>query len=365
MAATDVSYLNPTSIAPKFNWQPENALAGMEWVQNREDYRNLLAQQMRLQALAEKERGMDVSEKEKNLPLLELQRQGKMAYESGALPFQGQLGSSGAKAQINTNQIQASPERQAFEIDKFKQGMNENQWQNYTRSMGVVGSLTEQAMQIAKTQGPMAAQQWIAQNAAQAQRAGVDLPQYINDPNAWEPLYNAAVQTAKHAQDIAKINREGVYKENVAEITGAYGLQRGRESNASEERRTEMSVNGRTAAAQATAAGRQNKFSTDQRINALASEISAIPEGQEVPTAKVSELAMALGREYEKYATQGIPIRTMAPELQKQHLENQQRYINDGLAKLGVQQKPRQSTQQPSENTRGQRPPLSSFGTLK
>ena len=61
---------------------------------------------------------------------------------------------------------------------------------------------------------------------------------------------------------------------------------------------------------------------------------------------------MALGREYEKYATQGIPIRTMAPELQTKHLENQQRYINDGLAKLGVQQKPRQPTQnQPTQKS--------------
>lgn len=365
MAATDVSYLNPTSIAPKFNWQPENALAGMEWVQNREDYRNLLAQQMRLQALAEKERGMDVSEKEKNLPLLELQRQGKIAQETGALPFQGQLGATGAQATIADNRLKSSPERQAFEIDKFKQGMNDNQWQQYTRSMAVVGPMIEQAMQLAKTQGPMAAQQWIQQNASMAKRAGVDLPPYINDPKSWEPLYNAAVQTAKHAQEIRKIDREGMYRQNVAEINGGFNLQQGRERNESNERIAGMNVQGRQNVADSNSRNRQQKFSTDQRINALADEISQIPEGQPVDPRKVSELAMALDREYEKINAQGAPLRQMAPEMQRAFQQQKQNYVQQRLETLGIQQVQRPNPAAPQGATPGQRPPLSSFERAK
>lgn len=350
----DVNYINPTGLAPKFDWQPRNALAGMSWVENRDDYRRMYEQQMRMQALAEQEKQMQVEGKRKDIPLQDLERQSKMEFTQGQLPFQGQLGSTGAQAQVNTNAIQASPERRAFEIDKFKQGLNDNQWQQYQRSMGVVGTLTEQAMQIAKSQGPLAAQQWIQQNSEQFKRSGIDLPPYINDPKSWEPLYNAAVQTAKHAQEIGKIDREGMYRQNVAEISGGYGLQQGRERNESNERIAGMNVEGRAQ----VAANRPQpvaKFSLDQNINRLMSEIANIPEGTAIPGGKIQELTASLEREYEKIATGSQPIRTLAPELQAKHLAQQRSYVNDRLSSIGVQRVQRQPG--PSNNNQQQQRP--------
>lgn len=356
----DINYLNPTSLSPKFGWEPKNALAGMQWEENKRDYRSLFDQQLRLQAMAEEQRRMELEEKKKDIPLNDLKRQGQMEFTQGQNPYQRELGASGAQAQTATNQIQASPERKAFEIDKFKQGMNDNQWANFTRSMSQVEPLVSQALNIAKTQGPMAAQQWMSQVAPKMKAAGADLPDYIMNPQSWEPLRNAAINTAKHQQEMEKVKEEGMYRRDVAEINGGYGLQQGRERNAATIEAARIGADQRAASAAAAAKGRANKFSTDQKINDLMDQISTAPEGTDI-TPQVNQAAAALGREFEKMNAANMTLARIDPRIGENFKKDRDQYIRDRLKAVGIDYKGAPVGKPTPGGSTPERKPLGSF----
>jgi len=80
-------YSNPTALRPEIGWAPKNALAGMMYHQNEQDYRQRFDQQTRLQDLGEQEQRYDFAEKREGAPLRQMERQLKGETIQGQMPF--------------------------------------------------------------------------------------------------------------------------------------------------------------------------------------------------------------------------------------------------------------------------------------
>lgn len=358
----DINYLNPTSIAPKFDWQPKNALAGMSWVENRNDYRGLLEQQIRLQQLAEQERRMELEQKQKDIPLQDLKRQGQIDFTRGQNPYQEQLGATGAQANITTNQIQGSQQRLNAELGRFVQGLNDEQYKQYERGMKTAEPILSQALQLSKTPGgEMRAQQYVQEMFQRAKSAGIDMPPMMLDPRNWEALYKAAVETPQHRQKMDEVEQQGINSANVANISGKWGFERQQIENDSAERRANTAANASIQASKNRT--QQQRFpGMDQNLNRLATSIaSSIESGEEPPESLISEFIVTRGREYDKQNAQMKFLTLNDPKLKEAFEEDKIRSIQRDLTNLGVTKLPGAKKPTPGPTDQRGRKPLSSF----
>lgn len=331
MASTDVNYLNPSSLKPEIGWQPKGAYAGYLYGQNVEDYRKLLDQQNRLQAMAEEERRMQLEENRANLPLKDLQRQLQMEAGQGTLPFARDVAGTGAQSQINQNQVNASPEAKKAGISKFVNQMSDDQFKMYKNQMEQISMITGPALRIQQEKGDIAATQFVDQHIEQAKAQGIQLPPQLRNPQSWGPLNQAAIETPQFRQKIAETQEQGKFQQNVAEITGGHALQRGREQNASQERIAGMNIEGRQTVA---ATRRSEKFpSTDPEVVRLVNIIADAPEGTNI-TPEIKKLELHLSTQYDKNNLQGAALRELSPEKQIQHRINRARDVESKIKKL-------------------------------
>ena len=332
----DLNYINPTALKPEIGWAPKNALSGLMYMQNDQDYRQAFDQQMRLQAMGEQERQLDLEEKRANVPLKDLEREGKMEGFRGSNPYARNLASSGARAGIAQNEINASDEARRAKLREFAAKIEDSDYQKYGRSLDAMSGILAPAMQMVKADGMAGSQRavdFVKQQVEQARKTGLDIPDAILDPNNWPALYDAAIEIPKYRQEMRRVKEEGLNAQDVAEIRGGYGLQEARERSASNERIAGINVEGRDRVAQARTQNQILKLSTDQNVNKLVNEIANAPEGVDV-SSKGRELEASLAREYDLKNAQMSAILGKSDEGKKMFQNAKKTYVEDKMKTL-------------------------------
>lgn len=327
----EVNYINPMALKPEIGWAPKNALAGMMYHQNNQDYRTMFDQQQRMQAMSEEEKRMKLEAARKNVPLEDLKRQNEMSLSQGQAPFMAQLGSSDARSKINTNEAAASPEALRAKIAQFAAQADDATWQRLQKPLEFMSMALGPAMQMMKDGNQVGAMQFMQQQAQRAKQMGLDIPPDIMNPQSWPAYYQFALEAPKHRQEMQKTDREGMYRQNVAEIHGGYGLQQGRERNASNERIAEIGAGSRERAAATRASGSSTaKFSTDQNLNRLITGLAEIPDGSPVDASLVRQIESVAAQQFERTIGKDMTLFTANNEKMRAAMEQSKaRYIED------------------------------------
>lgn len=360
----DVNYINPMALKPEIGWAPKNALAGMMYQQNDQDYRTMFDQQQRMQAMAEEEKRMRLEAARKDVPLNDLLRSNKMSFAQGEAPFQGQLGATGAQAGINENQIKASPERLKAAIAQFASQADDATWQRLQKPMEFMGMALGPAIQMMQQGNQMGAMQFMQQQVGRAKQMGLDIPPDIMNPQSWPAYYQFALEAPKHRQKMQEINETGRFGNDRAEIQAQNANYRTQITNASNERIAGINAGSRErAAASRATTGRNSKFSRDNKINELADQLQDTIEAGGDPTRHVNQMTFQLQREFEEQHKNDFLLHQQ-PEKYKAKLRG---YVEGKMSALGVtvrpegeqQKRPQASPTQPQSS--GGKPPLESF----
>jgi hypothetical protein len=326
----DVNYINPMALKPEIGWAPKNALAGMMYHQNNQDYRTMFDQQQRMQAMAEEQKRMQMEAARKDVPLQDLERQNKMSLGQGQAPFMAQLGSSGARSQINTNEAAASPEALRAKVAQFAQQADDATWKRVEKPLEFMSQALGPAIEMMRQGNQMGAQQFMQQQVQRAQQMGLDIPPDIMDPKSWPGYYQFALEAPKHRQEMQVEGERTKRSQNVAEISGGYGLQQGRERNASNERIAEIGAGSRVQAAGMRQSGSTAKFSTDQNLNRLVGALAEIPDGEPVDGSLVRQLESVASQQFERTFGPNMILFTNNDPKQKAAMEEARaRYIEN------------------------------------
>lgn len=213
---SEVTYINPTSLKPEIGWAPKNALAGMMYHQNEQDYRRALDQSNRLQDLNETERRYDFAEKQQGAPLREMERQLKGETIQGQLPFARDVASSTMQRTDASNKFdmktQFSPERIRATLGEYTKNFDDQQWDKFGKENGYAASLLEQAMAIEKQRGIGEAMAYVDQRKKELEQIGFKFPAHFMNPTLWPSLYTAANESIKYRQEMAQIDRKGEWE---------------------------------------------------------------------------------------------------------------------------------------------------------
>lgn len=354
MANTDISYLNPTAMAPKFGWMPKNELAGMEWAQNARDYRDVLDQQMRLQAISEEERRMGLEQKKADLPLQNLGRQLAIEGMEGTLPHARTQASEASQTAIEKAKFdrQATYGDEALKaaVAKHKQEVGDMAFQNWGRAQAAIVGLIEQAKQMPTLEGV----EHVKRNSEILRRQGLEIPNGIENPQYWDGIYNAAYKSIKFSQELDKMEKEYGYKREIA-----------REGNASAER-----IAGTRAEAQRDSQQmRMERSATtlDAQINQIINDMQRVTSWKELTDIIQQKYIPALSQKFDMLP-QNENAGTMAmigkPEQMDNYERNKKlwigRHVEQILRARGFKETAPTGETSPRQ-PQGQRKPLGSF----
>lgn len=188
-------FLNPFNLAPKLpNYEP-GFMSGILRNQERENYDNLLNQSMLLQQMGIQEQALGLSNKIKDVPWLDMERQDKMTTATARRPFLGQLAEDEARDRLRGYDFNEKTHAGKIEstLSEYRQKVGEEQWHKETRNMNLTADLITRAMQM----GPQGAD-YAKQERERLSNLGYDIPTSVENPQMWEPLFNAFKNTLPH-----------------------------------------------------------------------------------------------------------------------------------------------------------------------
>lgn len=326
----DINYINPMSIKPEIGWAPKNALAGMMYHQNEQDYRQMLGQQMRMQELGEQERRYDFSEKQAGAPLREMERQLKGETIQGQLPFARDVARSGAQTQMAGDEFKRkteySPERIKSVLSEYTSKMDKAEFDKFQREREQELVAIEQLMAAKKQFGDVYAVGQAKQLRERLAQAGIQTPQDFEDPRKWDFLYNSLMDSVKFTQEMKKVREQGDLANKGREITGEYGL-----------RQTQINADarGRNAAPK-----RPSMNNVIAYVNAIEVEMSEARQAGD--SSKMNELAPqyanALSRAFDERQKQMGNLSTLSPEVKRKYEAQKAQFVEGQLRAMGFRE---------------------------
>ena len=317
----NINYVNPESFAVPYDWKPRGALAGAMAYDREKEYQKIMEHQFLLQKLGLDQAEMDVSEKRRNLPVLEAERQGKLAGYRGSLPYAGRVAESGAQATIAGNEFAASPEARAAKVSEAGETVDLNKFNQFKRLIEQVGPIASQALQISK-QNPTLAQQFVQQKYQMAKSRGINLPEMILNPESWPGLHEAMVRTPELERKILEQQGKTEGDLKVENVRGGYRMAEQKLQNQGALDVANANVQGR----KDVAGNKTTSYSNDPRINRIAQSIADAPVGTELDPL-VKQLELALDRDYDQKNQADAFVRSQSPAKQKEYMERKRAAI--------------------------------------
>lgn len=216
------NYMNPASFNPQPELLQHGFLGGMQYGQQMGDHAKIMQVQHFLQQLAAKKAEMEQNEFQQAAPLRQAERDVKMETLQGQMPHARALAGAQSRAGIaehgyNTK-VTYGPEMIQEKLRELKQKLPEQEWTNYQRSLAAGATISQTAIQIAQSQGIVAAQAYVQQQKQHMGKAGIQLPSAIDDPKSWPRLFQAARDTVGHMQKMDEIRAQGDNQVKVANI---------------------------------------------------------------------------------------------------------------------------------------------------
>jgi len=326
----DLNYINPMSIKPEIGWAPKNALAGMMYHQNEQDYRQMLGQQMRMQDLGEQERRYDFAEKQEGAPLRQMERQLKGETIQGQMPFARGVARSGAQTQIAGDefkrQTEYSPERVKSVLSEYTSKLDKAAFDKFQRDREQELGAIEQLMAAKKQFGDVYAVGQAKQLRERLAQAGIQTPADFEDPRKWDFIYSSLMDSVKFTQEMKKVREQGELQNKGREISGYYAL-----------RQAQISADARSRNA---APKRPSMNNVIAYVNAIEVEMSEARQAGD--SSKMNELAPqyanALGRAFDERQKQMGNLATLSPEVRRKLEAQKAQFIDGQLMSMGFRQ---------------------------
>lgn len=328
----DLNYINPMSIKPEIGWAPKNALAGMMYHQNEQDYRQMLGQQMRMQDLGEQERRYDFAEKQEGAPLRQMERQLKGETIQGQLPFARQAAGSQLQHGMAKNEFdmktEFGPEALKAKVTKYLGEADDVKFKRFTQENQYAASLLEQAMSIEQARGPVAAIEYVDQRAKELEQQGFKFPEHFKNPMNWKPMYDAAVNSVKMAQELKQIRAKGDEEVRGRETSGKFTLEAAR-------------INSENRGKNAAAARLPSMSNSTAALNYLERELSQARESgdPEAMTKLAPQYEAALGRKYDDDIKKMRELGIISGQVDDKVKTGRDKYITEGMGLQGFRQR--------------------------
>lgn len=234
------SYLNPAAFQPKPEMVQTGPIGALQYGAQMDDYAKIMQVQHFLQELGANQAQQKHAEFMQQAPLRQLEAQGKEETLRGQMPYlrqaagvQQQHQMAGQNFDINTKFSKGA------EDDFFVQLRNrsdEQTWTRFQRELTSGAQLAQQAIDVQKTSGPLAAQAYVQQRREQLMRAGINLPDMSN-PEMWPRMVETGKNAFEHLRAMERTNAEIAGREKVANIQAA-AVRDAADSRASPERNT-------------------------------------------------------------------------------------------------------------------------------
>lgn len=193
-------FLNPASFAPK---TPEftGALGGILRMDQQNQFNQLMNDQLFLQKLGKEEAGIDLEEKKKDLPLKDLRRTNETISLQAKQPYLARLEQTGAEDTLLDREQKARMrpidyKRAVMGLKKDEQDMD---WNKVTREAQLVLDLLPRAAQL----GPQEGAKWLKEQRKRYKDIGYDLPDELDNPQAWQPLMKGLENSIPHMRAMA------------------------------------------------------------------------------------------------------------------------------------------------------------------
>ena len=330
----DLNYINPMSIKPEIGWAPKNALAGMMYHQNEQDYRQMLGQQMRMQDLGEQERRYDFAEKQEGAPLRQMERQLKGRTIQGQLPFAQQAAGSQLQHGIAKNEFdmktEFGPEALRAKVTKYLGEADDVKFKRFTQENQYAASLLEQAMSIEQARGPVAAIEYVDQRARELEQQGFKFPEHFKNPMNWKPMYDAAVNSVKMAQELKQIRAKGDEDVRGRAESGKYTI-----------RAAEIAAEASKARAAAGGGRTPSMNNSTAALNYLERELSQARESgdPEAMTKLAPQYEAALGRKYDDDIKKMRELGIISGQVDDKVKTGRDKYITEGMGLQGFRQR--------------------------
>lgn len=329
---SEVAYINPTSLKPEIGWAPKNALAGMMYHQNEQDYRQMLDQSMRMQALGEQERRYDFAEKQAGGPLREMERRLKGETIQGQLPLARQSAESGMRLGLAKNDFdmktEFGPEALKAKVTKYLGDADDIKFKKFMQENQYAASLLEQAMSIEQARGPVAAIEYVDQRARELEQQGFKFPEHFKNPMNWKPMYDAAVNSVKMAQELKQIRAKGDEEVRGRETSGRFTLEAAR-------------INSENRGKNAAAARTPSMNNPVAYVNYLEQEMSKAREAGDAEALMkfAPQYEAGLGRAYDANIKKMLEMGVISNPMDEKVQAGRSKYIIDGMRLQGFREK--------------------------
>jgi len=330
----DLNYINPMSIKPEIGWAPKNALAGMMYHQNEQDYRQMLGQQMRMQDLGEQERRYDFAEKQEGAPLRQMERQLKGETIQGQLPFARQAAGSQLQHGMAKNEFdmktEFGPEALKAKVTKYLGEADDVKFKRFTQENQYAASLLEQAMSIEQARGPVAAIEYVDQRAKELEQQGFKFPEHFKNPMNWKPMYDAAVNSVKMAQEMKTIKAKGNEDVRGRAESGKYTI-----------RAAEIAAEASKARAAAGGGRTPSMNNPVAYVNYLEQEMSKAREAGDTEALMkyAPQYEAGLGRAYDANIKKMLEMGVISNPMDEKVQAGRSKYITDGMRLQGFREK--------------------------
>lgn len=327
-------YSNPTALRPEFNWKPENALAGHLFNQNSQDYRQRFDQQTRLQDLWEQEQRYDFAEKQEGAPLRQMERQLKGETIRGQLPFAQEVAGSNSRLGLAKNEFdmktEFGPEALRAKVTKYLGEADDVKFKKFMQENQYAASLLEGAMSIEAARGPVAAIEYVDQRAKELEAQGFKFPEHFKNPMNWKPMYDAAINSVKMAQDLKLTKAKGDEEVRARETSGKYTVEA-----------AQIGARAAQAKANATANKPPSMPNSTAALNYLEREIAQARESgdPEAILRFAPQYEAALGRKYDDDIKKMKELGIISGQVDEKVKTGRDKYITDGMLLQGFREK--------------------------
>lgn len=326
-------YSNPTSLRPEIGWAPKNALAGMMYHQNEQDYRQRFDQQTRLQDLGEQEQRFDFAEKQEGAPLRQMERQLKGETIQGQLPFAQDVARSGAQTQLAGDefkrQTEYSPERVKSVLAEYTSKMDKAAFDKFQRDREQELGAIEQLMAAKKQFGDVYAVGQAKQLRERLAQAGIQTPPDFEDPRKWDFIYSSLMDSVKFTQEMRKQREKGELDNEGRRISAGATV-----------RSAEIAAEAAKDRAAVSARRRPSINNVIAYVNAIEVEMSEARQAGD--SVKMNELAPqyanALGRAFDERQRQMGNLSVVSPEVKRKLEAQKAQFIDGQLRAMGFRE---------------------------
>ena len=193
------SFLNPSQFAPRV---PEYSgfLGGIVRGNRNDDYEKLLADQLELQRMGLEDTRIDLSEKQADLPIKALEREGKEVTLRAKRPFLEKL--AVGEAEDKLGEFESKKEKRPLELRQLIAEVTGKEkdmdWQKRIREATMMKEFIPQAKALGGERGAA----WMREQIKKAKAIGYDLPDELANPTEWGRYEKGLVNTIEHLRQL-------------------------------------------------------------------------------------------------------------------------------------------------------------------